>query len=160
MTDIPTPRPAPDESPRIPAPRPAGTCGRALSTGEPCPDHPRTVDDLLDQAAAVVDAEPTRGVLAEVAAERTRQDEKWGEQNHPDGPPRRLAPLIRDSARHNCQAAAAEGRLTWQHILREEVAEAHAETDPARIRAELVQVAAVAVAQIEAIDRRAGGDAK
>lgn len=43
----------------------------------------------------------------------------------------------------------------WRHILDEEVAEALAETDPERLRAELVQVAAVAVQWIEALDRRA-----
>ena len=38
---------------------------------------------------------PTIGVLAEVAAERERQDQKWGEQNHPDIDPRdRLAARI------------------------------------------------------------------
>lgn len=28
--------------------------------------------------------DPTKNVLAEIAAERARQDAKWGEQNHPD----------------------------------------------------------------------------
>jgi hypothetical protein len=50
---------------------------------------------------------------------------------------------------------AAEKTLKWVDILEEEVAEAAAESDPAKLRAELVQVAAVAVAWIEAIDRRA-----
>ena len=27
--------------PNVTATRPAGTCGRALSTGQPCPDHPQ-----------------------------------------------------------------------------------------------------------------------
>lgn len=39
-------------------------------------------------------------------------------------------------------------------MLLEEVAEAFAESDDARLRAELVQVAAVAQAWIESIDRR------
>jgi hypothetical protein len=54
-----------------------------------------------------------------------------------------------------CQSAADGGYLDWLHILREEVAEAFAESDPAKLRAELVQVAAVAVNWVEAIDRRA-----
>ncbi|WP_217183393.1 hypothetical protein [Streptomyces sp. AC495_CC817] len=41
---------------------------------------------------------------------------------------------------------------TWWHILREEVFEAAAESDPAALRAELVQVAAVAVKMIDALD--------
>ena len=48
------------------------------------------------------------------------------------------------------------GAHSWDAILLEEVFEALAESDPVRRRAELVQVAAVAAAEIEAIDRAAG----
>ena len=98
-----------------------------------------------------------QAVLGEVAGERLRQHVKWGEQNHPDGTAtfplaaRRAA----DAARHECQALAERGACTWRAILAEEVAEAFAETDPAALRAELIQVAAAAVSWIEAIDRRA-----
>jgi hypothetical protein len=44
-------------------------------------------------------------------------------------------------------------RLTWADVLNEEVAEALAATSVAHLREELVQVAAVAVRWIEAIDR-------
>lgn len=44
---------------------------------------------------------------------------------------------------------------SWWLILREEVFEAAAEDDPAKLRAELVQVAAVAIKMIDAIDRPA-----
>ena len=52
--------------------------------------------------------------------------------------------------------AAQEGMLTWRHILAEEFWEVFAndDADPQSQRAELIQVAAVAVAAIEAIDRR------
>lgn len=95
--------------------------------------------------------------IAEVVRERIRQDAKWGEQNHPDGTgingptDRQLA----DASRKLCQSAAEAGMVTWRHILDEEMREAFAEPDPVALRAELVQVAAVAVAWIEAIDRRA-----
>jgi hypothetical protein len=92
-------------------------------------------------------------VLREVAAERVRQDAKWGEQNHPDG----TDPVWAGTAnlcREKADRYAKDGDLTWLHILREEVYEALAETDPAKLRVELVQVAAVAVNWIEAIDRR------
>jgi len=97
----------------------------------------------------------TDRVLSEVLAERIRQDIQWNEQNHPDGTgitaeQRKLA----DNARAMCQQAFAEGRGDWAHILVEEVREALAESDPAKLRAELVQVGAVAVAWIECIDRR------
>ncbi|MFY1588974.1 hypothetical protein ACN267_31290 [Micromonospora sp. WMMD734] len=95
----------------------------------------------------------TGGVLYEIARERSRQDAKWGEQNHPDGTGRDYAEDAR-IARNACQYAALNDRVTWRHILGEEVTEALAETDTAALREELLQVAAVAVAWVEAIDRR------
>jgi hypothetical protein len=92
-------------------------------------------------------------ILDEIKAERASQEAKWGEQNHPDGTDPMFA-SYRESARDMCERRFAAGIGTWKDILAEEVAEAHAETDPALLRAELIQVAAVAVAWIEAIDRR------
>ena len=93
-------------------------------------------------------------VLEEVSRERVAQQAKWGEQNHPDGTglPHAAHKPIR--AQRDCEAAFANGRGTWRHILIEEVAEAEAESDRTRLREELIQVAAVAVAWVEAIDRR------
>lgn len=91
--------------------------------------------------------------LWEVAAERARQDARWGEQNHPDGTDTQHRAYA-DDIRAAVQRNAANGTLTWHDVLSEEFAEATAETDPTRLRAELVQVAAVAVAWVEAIDRR------
>ncbi len=105
-------------------------------------------------------SDPIRGVLAEVAEERLAQNAKWGEQNHPDGTGYKLdlpgfaADVQRDRFRDVIDEDAREGRLTWMGILTEEVLEVNAETNPAAIRRELIQVAAVAVAHIEAIDRR------
>jgi hypothetical protein len=92
-------------------------------------------------------------VLTEIAAERRRQDDRWGEQNHPDGTGIWYADRAA-AERTRTNNAAADGTLTFRHVLAEEVAEAFAEDDPAKLRAELVQVAAVAAAWIEAIDRR------
>jgi hypothetical protein len=115
-------------------------------------------------------------VLSEVAAERARQDAKWGKPAdrgyadgtgglvwRADGVVRRDAiQEIRreraDEAREVCDAAFNEGRPEWRLVLREEVAEAIAEDEPAKLRAELIQVAAVAVAWIEAIDAREVGN--
>lgn len=114
-------------------------------------------------------------VMDEVAAERERQDAKWGQQNHPDDRPgawwngrgdgsavRRRCEEFRlpspASARDQCDHNARMGDLAWGDILVEEVAEAvGAAHDPAALRAELIQVAAVAVAWVEAIDRRLEG---
>ena len=94
--------------------------------------------------------------LALVADERHKQDEKWGEQNHPDANPNANYPI---GAAGHCKAVtdmrAQSGVVTWADILIEEVAEA---VDEARagnrqaLRNELVQVAAVAVQWVEKLD--------
>lgn len=97
-----------------------------------------------------------RGCLfAEINVEQVRQDAKWGEQNHPDGTGGPGACRMADIARDLCDEQHRAGAGTWRHILNEEVAEAFAEESQENLRRELVQVAAVAVAWIEAIDRRA-----
>jgi hypothetical protein len=106
-------------------------------------------------------------ILYEVSAERQRQDQKWGEQNHPDGtgPEEHLLGMrcydtmafdyadIADRCKEATDANAAEGTVTFADILLEEVFEALAEADPAKVRKELVQVAAVAVQWVQKIDR-------
>lgn len=97
---------------------------------------------------------PAINVLSDVEAERVRQDNKWGIQNHPDGTGRaydRARALIEQES---CEFAAKAGNLTWRDILNEEVWEAYAETVPELLRAELIQVASVCVAWVECIDRR------
>ena len=79
--------------------------------------------------------ETTTAVLYEVLYERDNQDEKWGEQNH--------------------------NLSVWGDILSEKVGEAAKARNNARfgsgsisdIKKELIQVAAVAVAMVECIDR-------
>lgn len=112
----------------------------------------------------------TRGVLAEVLLERVRQDAKFGsDRDHPSIDPRfaYMPELVACAhgfpveavAKQACEAAFREGRGTWTHIAIEEISEAICADDDTARRAELVQVAAVAVAWIEAIDRRAGMEA-
>ena len=92
-------------------------------------------------------------VLGEVGSERQRQDSKWGEQNHPDG--RQAPKAVVDAARLVTDNRTEAKVVTWRDILNEEVVEAYgAIGDDTHLREELVQVAAVAVAWIEAIDRR------
>jgi len=105
----------------------------------------------------------TERVLRDVTDERIRQNIKWGEQNHPDGtgpawPVMAAGALYSgfaaDMVRRQVQAAAKHGTTTWHGVLAEEFHEAAAANAPCVLRAELVQVAAVAVAWVEAIDRR------
>ena len=100
--------------------------------------------------------QPFMKVVREVVEERIKQDAKWGEQNHPDGTGHNWQ-WMADTKRKLCQEAFADGDGAWMHILVEEVYEAFAEDDPVKLRAELIQVAAVAVAWVEAIDRRKKG---
>jgi hypothetical protein len=126
----------------------------------------------------------TDRVLSEVLAERIAQDTKWGEQNHPDVETRDI-PLVthhyyasradiwkqvneeratpsRGGRCFTCPAGEGvpHGHTAWDGVLLEEVYEALAEDDPAKLRTELLQVAAVAVAWIEAIDRRTANAAE
>lgn len=93
-------------------------------------------------------------VLADVFDERDNQDRKWGEQNHPNGTGGTDVWPIRDQVRAFCDRTHSEGVGTWTSILAEEVLEAFAEEDPDLLRAELIQVAAVAAAWVQCIDRR------
>lgn len=97
--------------------------------------------------------EPVESLLDEVRDERAAQDEKWGKQNHPSGTGWKYQQLEAFAARARCDDNAEMGTLTWFDILREEFWEAAAEEDADRLREELIQVAAVAVAWVEAIDR-------
>ena len=114
-----------------------------------------------------------RGVLAEVVAERARQDAKWGCQRHPDvdrvvaGMPGHLAPRYAaqfygiptaQAAQAETDAAARAGHCSWAHIAIEELAEAieaAALRDEAAVRTEVLQLVAVGVQWLQAIDRRA-----
>ena len=94
-----------------------------------------------------------RTVIEDVEAERYRQDERWGQQDWPDMSPGDYVAgeLLEQDARRDLDQAP-----TFSAILREEVGEALQEIDPVGLREELVQVTAVAVQWIEAIDRREG----
>ncbi len=115
----------------------------------------------------------TEAVLGHIRDERARQKTKWGEQNHADGTGRGTLPLmgicsdttgaaaLADLATFSTETATEEGVVTWRDILLEEVFEALAESDPGKLRTELIQVAAVATQWAEAIDRRgASGEAQ
>jgi hypothetical protein len=128
---------------------------------------------------------PELKVLGDVWEERARQDEKWGEQNHPDlrpglahylGLPADQAPDAVDvadyyglptatEAKTLTDTTAAEGNASWVAIATEELAEAveaAASGDEDAVRAEVIQLAAVCVQWAQAIDRRgaaAVGDA-
>jgi hypothetical protein len=96
-------------------------------------------------------------IMAQVRGERVRQVAKWGRQTHPDGTgPTYLNVGAVEQAKKQCEfeRATTPGGPSWMAILNEEVREAFAERDRDRLRAELLQVAAVAVAWAEDLDQR------
>ena len=139
----------------------------AISAQQP----PAGLHSVLAKRGASVSASEGR-VLVDVLTERTRQDAKWGEQNHPSVDavlmgrsggcgPERMADEYEipwaDRAKALCDDAAERGECTWAHIAVEELCEAveAAVESDAACRGELVQLAAVIVAWIQCIDRRA-----
>lgn len=105
----------------------------------------------------------TWNVLDEICQERARQERKWGQQDHADWHDHLQAYngwnidiADADAAKIICDEAFATGQGSYAHILNEEVQEAFAEAkdgDKAKLRVELIQVAAVAVAWIEKLYR-------
>jgi NTP pyrophosphatase (non-canonical NTP hydrolase) len=96
----------------------------------------------------------TDRVLLDVYAERARQDLVWGKQTHHYGTSQTLySPWERRYKQQYTAETRTRRGPSWTTILLEEAFEAAAETDLERLRAELVQVAAVAVNAIENIDR-------
>lgn len=87
----------------------------------------------------------------DIEAERVRQDAKWGEQNH--GPHRWLAILMEEvgeAAEAMLESSVGAGRL-----MGDEVEAVQLDGTEKAMREELVHSAAVLVAWIECIDRRA-----
>ena len=97
----------------------------------------------------------TAQVLAAVAAERTRQTALHGDQSHlPYGTGAEHYRDAADTARECCDMVTREDRLTFRHILTEEFWEVLAESDPAKLYVELIQLAAVCVQMAEAVGGR------
>lgn len=109
-------------------------------------------------------------IASEVVSEIDRSIAKHGDQRHvplgmgPDTYPlylgSRVDPqtkastlsLLATLATDSRSFSQGDGSVTWRDILTEEVFEAYAEADPAAVRAEMIQVAAVAMKIIDKID--------
>lgn len=104
----------------------------------------------------------TRAILDLVLIERRAQEARYGKANETilDGSSpnaRWLLPFSSDPAdviqmklRSDYEEFEEEtGSPTWLHLVREEIAEAFQESDPARLAEELIQVAALCVSWIE-----------
>ncbi len=111
--------------------------------------------------------ENKEGIIFEILQERSRQDEKWGEQNHPsvDDESAMLGNEIcsyyripsEEAAKMACDykfSIAPSGVGSWTDILIEELSEAVSAPNDIKRREELIQLAACVVAHIECIDRK------
>lgn len=133
---------------------------------QPEPTPEQIEEEVNRRTVLGVSSGRTARVLLSIAEERERQDAKFPSQHLPDGTPdaadRMGLEKALDQARRTremwkrvCKRKAANGTVTWWDVLREEFWEVGAESDPAALRAELVQLAAVAVRWAEDIDRGA-----
>lgn len=126
--------------------------------------------ELVRSSSAAERTYVTLDVLNEVLQERRDQYAKHGEQDHPsfyqvflDAPAatepewmtERYGLPTAAHARNATEFARSRGNLNWAHILVEELAEAieAGVSSEQQLRDELVQIAAVAVAWIESLDR-------
>jgi hypothetical protein len=113
--------------------------------------YPHYSVDCQEHHSLVLDGGP----LVETSQELKRQDEKWGVQNHPSGTGGRLGEALAHTLREFCEQQHKDGVGTWADILAEEVGEAFGELEgDGRLRAELIQVAAVCLNWVSSIDRR------
>jgi hypothetical protein len=94
-------------------------------------------------------------IFKAVGEERKKQDEKWGKQNH-SMVNQFITPEICKNKADFFKKINKDRKYfrSWFTILLEEVYESFAETDPAKQREEMVQVAAVAVQIIGYLDRK------
>lgn len=112
-----------------------------------------TADRLSDVAAHV---RRQNKILADIVTERDAQDALFGVQDLPDGTGGPVMVDRANEARDQCDYLFSVGAGDYRAVFLEEVYEALAESDPAKLRAELVQAVAVGVKWLEAIDRREG----
>ncbi len=92
-----------------------------------------------------------------IVSERRFQVAKWPDcERLPDGTGGvAVREWSMNIAKHACDRAYREGRITHAHVFEEEACEVLAEADPVKLREELVQVAAVCVKWIADLDARA-----
>lgn len=105
--------------------------------------------------------ERTREILERVFQERQSQEARYGEQNAKcqsgTGPDTcwllpftgASATKIQHRLRYDYEEYEYDAPVTWVHLVREEIAEAFQEDDPARLAEELIQVAALCVSWVE-----------
>lgn len=111
----------------------------------------------LDAAWKQID-HPAAQVVEDILAELAKAMAKFPDQHLPNGTGGGEWAVMRDRRREVVDHKLSNGTATWMDVVLEESYEAFAETDPVPLRAELVQVAAMAIRWIQDIDRRPTGE--
>lgn len=106
----------------------------------------------------------TAAVLQAVSNERVNQYVKYGTNSRlldGTGPDVHWIPAYPHGAkdiegvfREDYDGHGGDGGASWMRLVREEIAEAFQESDPARLEEELIQVAALAVSWVEKLRER------
>jgi hypothetical protein len=111
--------------------------------------------DRVFKAPLAEEAMPVKRykIFKDIHKERLRQHEKWGDQKISMTEAACAPDMMAANARLLKSMNDSGERSSWFYVLMEEVYEAFSETDLARQREELIQVAAVAVQIIEGIDK-------
>lgn len=129
----------------------------------PIPEDPRSVMvglTVVDLTAQQHDPAGhgfrQRRILDDIVRERDAQDALFGVQDLPDGTGGPVMVDRANEARVQCDYLFSVGAGDFRAVFLEEVYEAMAESDPTKLRAELVQAVAAGVKWLEAIDRREG----
>lgn len=122
----------------------SGASSGAPSVADLCRGYPGARIEWADEAPASAAAAPVDSTLLPTL----------GQRHHPDGTGNKGQQDDAARARSWCQAAFGSGYGTWADVLTEGVAEAFAESDYARLRAELIQVTSVCARWITDIDSR------
>jgi hypothetical protein len=93
-------------------------------------------------------------LLSEIASERLQQITNWPDCEHlPDGTGGvAVRQWSMEIAKHACDRAYREGEITHAHVFEEEAMEVLAETDPEKLREELIQVMAVCAKWVKDLD--------
>ena len=104
-------------------------------------------DPILDHADSM------SKILLNILDELDRAEAKFPDQHLPGGTSSAMYAMAAEVAKYVCQRDHANGTVTWIDVLLEEVYEAAEEEDPVKLRAELVQVAAMAIRWIVDLGR-------
>lgn len=118
----------------------------------PC-DVATVLHFFADRAAAGAQLPQITGLLAEVAQQRTWQAHQYGSPDYPDGTGMHYQHQASDAYRRVTQLLL-EGKLTWADVLKQIHAEVLQQDEPAKLREQLIWLAAFVVGWADEIDKR------